>query len=249
MFCLLASLGPDNGAAAQGPLIRCPDWQDPAIVLSMTAAARPDITPTATRRTTAKPASPAPDRDCRRHVIRPGDTLGRIARQYLGNAARHKEIAALNPETAANPKNLAVGSTLIVSCPPRPTQSKQDEDKEPGWLSRLFGVRSKTGTETLASGTSAESTAPDIVRIPHEVPAWQAEKGEYLIDVLERWGKQSGYEVIIEDRGDWRFKVPFRTEGTLKLALEEVIKGFGSGPSAPLLVVYANRVIRVGAAR
>ena len=179
-------------------------------------------------------------------MIRPGDTLGRIARQYLGNSARHKEIAALNPKTAANPKNLAVGSTLIVSCPEPP--ARPPREKAPGWWARLFGGKPETAS-TRAPGRKNADSAPEIVRTPHEVPAWRAEKGEYLIDVLERWGKQSGYEVIIEDRGDWRFKVPFRTEGTLKLALEEVIKGFGSGPAAPLLVVYANRVIRVGAAR
>lgn len=94
-----------------------------------------------------------------------------------------------------------------------------------------------------------ESVATEIVRPPNKVPVWKAEKGEYLIDVLERWGTTGDHDVIIEDRGDWRFRVPFEVEGPLRIALQEVVKGFGSGPSAPLLVVYANRVIRVGAAR
>lgn len=214
------------------------------------AEAEPDAARPAQREASAKPAKQTiPDQDCRRHTIRKGDTLGKIARQFLGNAARHPEIAALNPETAANPKNLRVGTELIISCPPRSTRSKQEEDKEPGWLSRLFGGTSRAETETTLPETNAGSSAPEVVRASHRVPAWKAEKGEYLIDVLERWGSAADYEVIIEDRGDWRFRVPFKVEGPLKIALREVIKGFGSGPSAPLLVVYANRVVRVGAAR
>ena len=103
--------------------------------------------------------------------------------------------------------------------------------------------------ETSATETNAGNTVPEIARPPHRFPVWKAEKGEYLIDVLIRWGSVADYEIIIEDRGDWRFRVPFKVEGPFKIALQEVIKGFGSGPSAPLLVVYANRVIRVGAAR
>ena len=248
MLCLLAAIWAGNGAAAPGPLIRCPDWLHPTSVLSITARVKPDAAPPAQREASAKPArQTTPDQDCRRHTIRKGDTLGKIAQQYLGDTARHPEIAAFNPETAANPKNLRVGTELIISCPPRPTRSKQNEDKESGWLSRLFGNGAKA--ETPSAETNAGSSSPEIVRSPHKVPVWTAEKGEYLIDVLERWGTAAGYEVIIEDRGDWRFRVPFKVEGPLKIALQEVIKGFGSGPSAPLLVLYANRVIRVGAAR
>ena len=144
---------------------------------------------------------------------------------------------------------MQVGAKLIISCPKRQTQSQATQEHEPGWLSRLFGGTSKAETESPATETEAGRSAPEIVRQPHRVPVWKAEKGEFLIDVLERWGKAADYDVIIEDRGDWRFRVPFKVEGPHKIALQEVIKGFGSGPSAPLLVVYANRVIRVGAAR
>ena len=248
VLCLFAVLYAGSGAAAPGPLIRCPDWQHPTGVISTTAAVKPDAPPRAAQTATAKPAEPAPDQDCRRHTIQAGDTLGKIARKYLGNSARHREIAALNPEAAANPKNLRVGTELIVSCPKRPQRQAQAKpDEKPGFWSRLFGGGSKA--ETPSSETNAGSPAPEVVRPPPKVPVWKAGKGEYLIDVLEQWGQAADYQVIIEDRGDWRFKVPFEVEGPLKLALQEVVKGFGSGPSAPLLVVYANRVIRVGAAR
>ena len=242
----MATLWANDGAAAQGPLIRCPDWQHPTTVLSVTAAVKPDTSPRAAQTAAAKPAAPTPDQDCRRHTIQAGETLGKIARKYLGNSARHLEIAALNPETAANPKNLQVGTELIISCP-KQRQPQSTRNEGPGFWNRLFGGRSKA--DTPSSETKAGSSTPEIVRSPHKVPVWKAEKGEYLIDVLERWGRAANHEIIIEDRGDWRFRVPFKVEGPLKIALQEVIKGFGSGPSAPLLVVYANRVIRVGAAR
>ena len=246
----MAAIWAGNGTAAPGPLIRCPDWQHPTNVLSITTAVKPDTAPPAQGEVSAKPTrQTSPDQDCRRHTIRKGDTLGKIAQQYLGDTARHPEISVLNPETAANPKNMQVGAKLIISCPKRQTQSQATQEHEPGWLSRLFGGMSKAETESPATETDAGKTAPEIVGPPRRVPVWKAEKGEYLIDVLERWGSAADYEVIIEDRGDWRFRVPFKVEGPLKIALQEVIKGFGSGPSAPLLVVYANRVIRVGAAR
>ncbi len=81
------------------------------------------------------------------------------------------------------------------------------------------------------------------------MPVWRANQGDFLIDVLERWGRKAGYQVVIEDRGDWQFDVEFSFEGTFQVALKEVAKGFRSGPHAPLLVVYANKVIRVGTAR
>lgn len=67
--------------------------------------------------------------------------------------------------------------------------------------------------------------------------------------MLERWGRKAGYQIVIDDHGDWKFDVEFSFEGTFQLALKEVAKGFGSGAHAPLLVVYANNVIRVGSAQ
>ena len=173
--------------------------------------------------------------------------MGKLARQYLGNSARHSEISAANPKDAANPNRLRIGDVLSIGCEtpattPRP--QAESERKEPGFWASLFG-----GNRKSATAAEAPDPAVEVVRPKQKTPVWKAAEGEYLIDVLERWGKAANYDVIVEDRGDWRFEVPFRIEGTLRLALREVIKGFGSGPEAPLLVVHANRVVRIGAAR
>lgn len=46
------------------------------------------------------------------HVVQPGETLGCIAKQKLGDAARWREIAALNP--GVEPDRLKVGQRLVL---------------------------------------------------------------------------------------------------------------------------------------
>ena len=257
LACGLGILAGTGATALETPgaLIRCPDWQDPARIVANIApqAPRPPAgAAAAARGVVAASAAKA----CTEHTIQPGDTLGKLARQYLGTAARHPEIAALNPAVAADPKKLRPGQVLRIQCETEPATGPANVAQaapttaKPGFWARLFGIGRTADGETRASETiETTSIAPEVVRTPPEIPVWRAEKGEYLIDVLERWGKAAGYEIVIEDRGDWRFRVPFRVEGPLRLALREVVKGFGLGPSAPLLVVYGNRVVRVGAAR
>lgn len=173
--------------------------------------------------------------------------MGKLAEHYIGNAARHTEITAANPKAAANPNQLRVGDVLKIGCE-KPVAARQPqatpEEEKPGIWASLFG-----GSRKAETAAKAPDPAVGVVMPKPKTPVWKAATGEFLIDVLERWGNAADYQVIVEDRGDWRFEVPFKVEGTLRLALSEVIKGFGSGPEAPLLVVYANRVVRVGAAR
>lgn len=173
--------------------------------------------------------------------------MGKLAGRYLGNAARHTEITAANPKAAANPNRLQIGDVLTIGCEnlvTSPRLQTTTKKEKPGFWASLFGGNRKSDMPAEAPGP-----AVDVVRPKPKTPVWRADEGEYLIDVLERWGKAADYDVIVEDRGDWQFEVPFRIDGTLRLALREVIKGFGSGPEAPLLVVHANRVVRIGAAR
>jgi len=107
-------------------------------------------------------------------------------------------------------------------------------------VGRLFGNRAETKP---TDQTNSDPVPAD------KIPTWQAREQEYLIDVLERWGRTAEYRIVVEDRQNWQFDVPFTFEGTFRQALREVVKGFGSGPQAPLVVVYANRVIRVATAR
>jgi nucleoid-associated protein YgaU len=46
--------------------------------------------------------------------VRPGDSLWRMARRYLGDGARWPELLILNPGLAAHPDSLAAGSTVVV---------------------------------------------------------------------------------------------------------------------------------------
>ncbi len=238
-------------------MIRCPDWQNPELILAtdpaLSIGGRQDKTQTNTRQPgsigAGGPAtqSEASAANCVRHSIRAGDTLGKLARNYLGNAARHPEITAANPKAAANANRLRVGDVLKIGCEKPDTARRPQtapEEKKPGFLASLFG-----GNRKKETAGKAPDPAVEVVRPKPKTPVWKAARGEYLIDVLERWGEAADYQVIVEDRGDWQFEVPFEIEGTLRLALREVIKGFGSGPEAPLLVVHANRVVRIGAAR
>ena len=190
--------------------------------------------------------------ECARHKIIRGDTLGKIADRYLGSPSKFPEIAAANPDAAANPRHLKPGTVLTIPCR-IPTTDNPDSDKtadkkdsgngsKAGLFSWLFGKNQE-------SSAKAPATSPGTSPAQAAVPVWRANQGDFLIDVLKRWGRKAGYQVVIEDRGDWQFDVEFSFEGTFQVALKEVAKGFRSGPHAPLLVVYANKVIRVGTAR
>jgi len=55
----------------------------------------------------------APERE--RYTVRPGDTLGVIAKRTLGSAGRWREIYALNQETIGpNPDRIRAGQTLVL---------------------------------------------------------------------------------------------------------------------------------------
>jgi nucleoid-associated protein YgaU len=58
----------------------------------------------------AVPAAPAP----RMHVVAAGDTLGKIARQYYGNANRWPDILAANKDVLKDEKSLFVGTKLRI---------------------------------------------------------------------------------------------------------------------------------------
>jgi nucleoid-associated protein YgaU len=65
--------------------------------------ATPDNTPPTPRYTT-----------WRRHRIRDGDTLAKLAQTYLGDAAREGEIFALNRDVLADPNLLPIGRWLRI---------------------------------------------------------------------------------------------------------------------------------------
>jgi len=60
------------------------------------------------------PSMLLPSRDFQLLQVRPGDSLWRMARRYLGDGARWPELLILNPGLAAHPDSLAAGSTVVV---------------------------------------------------------------------------------------------------------------------------------------
>lgn len=61
----------------------------------------------AVRKQDARPAA-------RRHTVRPGDTLSKLAQQYYGNRSRWREIFQANRNVMRNESDLKVGVELVI---------------------------------------------------------------------------------------------------------------------------------------
>lgn len=72
------------------------------------AAARPTA-PAPTTRATPPPAATA-----RRHTIRPGDTLSKLAQQYYNNRAKWRDIYAANRDVMKSESDLKAGMVLKI---------------------------------------------------------------------------------------------------------------------------------------
>ncbi|MEA3307881.1 MAG: LysM peptidoglycan-binding domain-containing protein [Chloroflexota bacterium] len=48
------------------------------------------------------------------YVVKPGDSLGKIAKELLGDASRWPEIHEANKEQIKNPSLIRVGQKLII---------------------------------------------------------------------------------------------------------------------------------------
>ncbi|MFG5381913.1 LysM peptidoglycan-binding domain-containing protein [Yoonia sp. R2-816] len=96
--------------AFSGELIRCPDWKvlfaaDRTAALRSTAAPETDFHEALNRTRApldATGGANTPATASCTYTIVAGDTLSRIAAARLGNAARWREIAALNQSTISN---------------------------------------------------------------------------------------------------------------------------------------------------
>lgn len=88
-----------------------------------------------------------------------------------------------------------------------------------------------------------EEETPELV----SAPLWEARAGEDLVPVLVRWGREAGFDVIVERSSDWRFGVPFRHNGSFRGAVDEVIAGFSTAATPPFVTFYTNNVMTIGA--
>ena len=259
----MASVEP-SGTSVNGELIRCPDWARlvPPVIL---ASAREGQTREAFEARAGRPAAVAasakPAESCA-HVVAAGDTLGQISSDKLGTTRRWREITALNP--GLEPSSLRIGSVLKLPC----SGSAGDGAGEGGagppparatLLDRVRRVLSKPEARTPEPGPTGSvpsltvnGAAPEAAAAAEEKPAlpppplWTAKQGEFLSDVLVRWGTKAGWTVIVDTTDAWRLAVAFRTEAAFDAAVAELIRGMGHDGVPPRVRLYPNNVLRLG---
>ena len=247
-----------SGTAAQGELIRCPDWERlaPPVIL---ASGREGQTGKAfeARAGGAATANPgqAPARSCS-HVVVAGDTLGGIAAARLGKSSRWREIAAANP--GVTPNRLRIGSVLKLPCSDGGAgeAGAGDPPARAGLIDRLRESLAKPtpaaaeparSARTTSEGTAAaRSDAPEEKPPLPPPPVWTAAQGEFLADVLTRWGTKAGWTVIVDTTDAWRLQVAFRAEAAFDAAVAELIRGLGHDGVPPRVRLYPNQVLRLG---
>jgi len=78
------------------------------------ARASPPPPTVTTTRPSPSPASPPATPAARKHVIRPGDTLSKLALQYYNNRAKWRDIYAANKGVMKNESDLKVGMELKI---------------------------------------------------------------------------------------------------------------------------------------
>ena len=169
----------------------------------------------------ASPSASAPS-SCT-YTVRAGDTLGAIAARQLGSANSWTELQTANPQL--KPNALRPGQTIAVPC-----------------------NASAASVRTLMSPAIPAATKPTVEPTPPAppLPVWTAKSGEYFSDVVKRWGKAEGYNVLFATTADWRLAVPVREQGRLEDVLDKLAKGLSSNGRPPFIQLFPNKVIRIG---
>ena len=247
---------------SQHSVIRCPDWQRYAPTVALVTDADRQTERTFRSRAGSVPDSfTSPAQTSCNHIIVRGDTLARIAAQKLGSADRWGEIVRRNP--GIEPRSLRVGTELDLGCgnATEATAASGAEkgragDSAPlagtGFLARMFGTQ-QAGQSDAAESTDrnraadqAEPTGKPQRAAPPPPPVWSARKGEYLADVLQRWGKEASWTVLIDTTDAWHLAVPVRIEAAFDAAIAELVRGLGHDGTPPRVRLYPNRVLRLG---
>ncbi len=102
-----APAGPINFTVDTLPTVRT----RPAPVAPPRATLVPAVTPPAPRQTAPAPAATTGPR---KHIIRPGDTLSKLAQQYYNNRAKWRDIYAANRNVMTSESDLKVGTELKI---------------------------------------------------------------------------------------------------------------------------------------
>ena len=248
-------------------LIQCPDWQS-LVPRSQTVAlnnrapktsfedaiARVAVLDTKAGATTSsgKPktkrgrklaaASPA---TCPSYTVKRGDTLAKISKTFLGSYNRYPSLVAANKGKISARKPLKVGTVLTIPCDLQKVAnvSKVSNKREATALKKAQAAQSKKAALAKAA---AQTVSPKLVTPAKPLPVWKARSGEYLTDVIKRWGKTAGYQVIATGTGDWKLKVPLKEVGSFEDALRRIVKGFSSQGYPPSVRVFSNKVVKIG---
>ena len=256
-----ASVEP-SGTAVNGELIRCPDWERlmPPVIL---ASAREGQTREAFEAIVGRPgtvaASAAPSDSCT-HTVAAGDTLGAISSARLGTARRWREITALNP--GLKPTALRPGQVLKLPCSVGDGAGEGGAGTPPARAAFLDLLRGALSGPDVADGETAKASdagaapsgdsaagkaaAPEEDQPLPPPPVWTAAQGEFLADVLTRWGTKAGWDVWIDTTDAWRLQVAFRMEGAFDAAVGELIRGMGHDGVPPMVRLFPNQVLRLG---
>ena len=228
----------------------------PVVLASASEGQTTEAFETRAGRPEAAAATPRPSASCT-HTVASGDTLGEISAAKLGTATRWREITALNPGT--KPTGLRIGSTLKLPCSVADGAGEAGAGDPParaGLIDRLRNALAKPKPEA-SGGVRTATTAPDATiavsageaeeapPLPPP-PVWTAKQGEFLSDVLTRWGKSAGWTVIVDTTDAWRLAVAFRTQAAFDAAVAELIRGMGHDGVAPRVRLYPNQVLRLG---
>ena len=249
-------------------LIRCPDWhslvqQSAPIVLakstpktSFDAALKHGATkksvlskPLDTRPkkvgTVHKTTTQVRNNGCPTYKVKAGDTLASIAQSQLGSAKKHGLILAANASTVRSAKSLRVGTVLTVPCEPPVLTAKAKSEAKPKAKPKGIFASFKPKPTVQPAPKAVAAVAPTPIKAK-PLPVWRAKSGEYLSDVVKRWGKTAGYKVIVSGPSAWRLNVPVKEVGTFEETLSRLVKGFSADGQPPSVRVFSNKVIKIG---
>jgi LysM repeat protein len=268
VFTMFAALAITTPATAM-ELIQCPGWQDlvpksspinlrtsapsesfetriARAIETADASSSGKSQPKSALRPSAKvpqDALPKIAGGCKSYTVRAGDTLGKIAARALGSAARHGELLAANSDKVKSATSLQVGTVLQIPCSAEQLAAKKAaEPKRKPW-GRRKPVAAPKATEKPASKIVEAAPKP----APKPLPRWSAKKGEYLSDVIKRWGKKNGYTVIVDGPAEWKLGVKFSEVGTFEEVVQQLIKGFARDGLPPSVRIHSNKVLKIGA--
>ena len=126
------------------------------------------------------------------------------------------------------------------------------------WLARLFSTVASAppGADAPSgSGAAGAVSSPTVPAKPKAIvapppppalPVWTAKRGEFLIDVLTRWGKTAGYVVISDTADAWKLELNISLRGTFGDVVGDLVKGLAHEGRAPPVRLYPNKVVKVG---